>query len=149
MQSLNILNLNDHKLQTIVTKIPERKHLSILNINNILIRLQSVPRTLWSSGRGKSISTIVSLVTGVIRLISVITLYCKCWQNKYSCVLKCTRPYHPPTTGNDINLAPIPETIHSQPQLGVIQEILKYCDMNLAKFEHYKHHKSNHQTTKL
>ena len=95
VQSLNISNLNDHKLWTIATKIPKMKHFSILQL--------------------------------------------------YNCVPKYTRPHHPPTTSNDFNLTTILETIHSQPHQvtpQVIQEILKFCDVDLTKFESYKHCKS-------
>ena len=112
----------------------------------------SIPNTYWSSQVVKITPTILAPITVVIILISVITLYCKCWQNRYSCVPKYTRPQHPPTSSNYITLATFPVTVHSQshqvmPQ--VIQEILKSCDMDVEKFEGYKSCKANHQTTKV
>ena len=100
----------------------------------------------------KIIPTILTPITVVIILISVITLYCKCWQTTYGCVPKYTRPQHPPTPSSDINLATFQVTVHSPPQQimpQVIQEILKSFDMDLENFECYKHHKANHQATKV
>ena len=128
------------------------KHLSIFSINNTLTKFRSLPIISWSSKRVKFISTIGNPVTIVTILIPVIALYCKCWQNKNGCVPKYTRPQHIPSTSSDINLVTIPAPVYGQPHqvmIEVIQEILKSCDMDLAKFECYKHCKANHQTTKF
>ena len=127
------------------------KHLSISSINNTLTKLQSIPRTSWSSERVKFISTIVTPVTVIIILILIITLHCKCWQYENGCVPKYARP-QPPTSSSDINLAAILTLVHGQPHqvtTQVIQEILRSCDVDPAKFECYKSCKSNHQSTKV
>ena len=77
MQSMNISNLNDNKLQTLANKIPEIKHTSVFSINNTLMKLRSIPITSWSSKKGKFI-TIGTPVTVIIILHLVTTLYCKC-----------------------------------------------------------------------
>ena len=73
-------------------------------------------------------------------LISIITIYCKCWQNKSGCVPKYSR-HQCPLTSNDMHLAPTLTSDNSQlsqmtPQ--IIQEILKSHDINLERFKHYR-----------
>ena len=74
---------------------------------------------------------------GIIALI--IGLYCKCFQNRMSCVCKHTRPNTPPTNNTHIELQPIVDPIPDisgqlSPQL--VQEILKasgiYICQNLS-----------------
>ena len=88
----------------------------------------------------------------IIILLSLISLYCKCFQNKKGCVCKYTGPHSPPPNSTHINLEtilpPLPNNPdHISPQ--IIQEILKTCGVDLAKFECYKCHKARCQTTKV
>ena len=88
MQYLNIFSLHDHELQVIATEILEMKHFSIFSINNTLTKLHSILISHWSTHAVKVIPTILIPITVVIIVILIVTLYCKCLWNKYSCVPK-------------------------------------------------------------
>ena len=140
MQAQNISNFHDHNLWAIATKIPEMKDSSIFTINSTLTQLRSFPTKHWSANILKIVPTILIPLTIVMVLISIITIYCKCWQNKYGCVPKYTRPQWP-STSSGINLTTAPTSNDSQssqvtPQM--IQEILKSYDINLENFKCYK-----------
>ena len=150
MQSLNISSLHDPEIQVIATKIPEVKYFSIFSINNTLTKLHSILVTHWYAHVVKIIPTILIHLTVIIIVISIVTLYCWCWWNKYSCVPKCTRPQDSPTPSNDLNLTTFLASVHNQPHQvtpQIMWEILKYFDFDLEKIECYKHHKPQDQTT--
>ena len=48
MQSLDISITSDKTLISLADKIPEMKHMSVLNINNTITILRSSPPTFWS-----------------------------------------------------------------------------------------------------
>ena len=152
MQFLNISSLNDHSLQSIFTTVPKMKHLSIFSINSTSTKLWPVPIMSWHSKGIRFIPTIVTPVTVIITFFLVITLYWKYLWNENGCIHKYTRPQHLPATSSNINLSTISALVHGQPHQvtpQVIQEILRSCDVDLAKFECYKCCKSNHQPTKV
>ena len=113
MQSLNISSLHDHDLQAIA--IPQMKHLSLFSINNTLAKLCSILITHWATHIVKVIPYILTPITVVILIISIVSLYCKCWQNKY---VLCTQRHWTTTSpppSNDINLATFLTSVHRQP----------------------------------
>ena len=82
--------------------------------------------------------TLVSAL-GILGL--AIGLYCKCFQNKMSCICIHTRPNTLPNNDTHIELQPITNPMPEMsdqlsPQL--VQEILKAIGIDMSKFEHYK-----------
>ena len=153
MQSLNITSFTGDSLQNVASKIPKLKHMSVFSINNTLRKLRSLPFNFWSSTEVKLFSTIGTLIMVIIILLLIISLYCKCFWNKKGCVCQYAGPHSPSAPNSTlINLEtislPLPNNPdHISPQ--IIQEILKTCGVNLAKFECYKSHKAGCQTTKM
>ena len=92
MQSLNILNLTDNRLEGLASKILEMKHVSISSINSMLTKLRPFIPNFWSPMKVKMFLTISTplAVNSIITLL--IGLYCKCFWNGKSCVHKYTRP---------------------------------------------------------
>ena len=152
MQSLNISSLSDDSLQNLANKTPEMKHMSVLSINNTLTKIRLLPATSWLFMKVKLFSTIGTPIVVIIILLSVIILYCTCLHSKKGFVCKYTGPYYLPTNSTCINSDPISSPLpHNQDDIlpQVIQEILKTCGLDLAKFKLYKHHKARHQTSKV
>ena len=128
------------------------KHMSVFTINNTLVKIRSLPTAFWSSMEVKLFSNIDTSITVIIILLLLISLYCQCFQNKKGCVYKYTGPHSPPPNSTHIHLEtislPLPSNPdHISPQ--IIQEILKTCGVDLAKFKCYKCHKARFQTTKV
>ena len=82
IQCLNISNLTDYSLQKMANKIPQMKHMSMFSINNTLMKIRSLPPNFWSSMEVKLFSTIGTPIMVIIILLLLISLYCKCFQNK-------------------------------------------------------------------
>ena len=152
MQFLNISSLTDDSLQNLANKITEMKHMSVLSINNTLSKIRSLPPTFWSFTEVKLLSTIGTAIMVIIILSLVISLYCKCFLNEEGCVCKYTGPHSPPPNSTHINLETLlPPLSYNQDHISpqIIQEILKTCGVDVAKFKPHKHHKAGHQTTKV
>ena len=81
-----------------------------------------------------------------------IGLYCKCLQNRKSCVCKYTRPTSLPVNNTHIELElildPLPD-ISDQLSPQIIQETLKASGVDISKFKHYKQHKVKCHTATL
>ena len=136
MQSLNISSLTDDNLQNLASKIPEMKHMPVPSINNTFAKIRSLPPNFWSSKKVKLSSTIGTPIMVIITLLLLISLYCKCFQNKKGCVCKYTGLHSPPPYSTHLNLEtilpPLPNNPdHISPQL--IQQILKTCGVEFSK----------------
>ena len=149
MQSLNISSLTDNGLETLTSKIPEMKHVSISSINSTLTKLNWFMPNIWSPIKVKMFLTIGTPTAVIIILFLSIALYCKCFWNGKSCVHKHTRPVSLPVYNTHIELEPISKLLpDSSDQLSpqIIQEILKASGVDFSKFEHYKHCKAKCHT---
>ena len=108
------------------------------------------PNDLWSSIKVKMFSTI-GTCTSLIGIITfAIGLYCKCFQNKMSCVPKHHRLTTLPTNDTHVELQPIMNSIpdiSDQLSPQPVHKIFKVSGVDLSKFEHYKQCKTLHQTT--
>ena len=128
------------------------KHMSVFRVNNNFTNIRSSQPAFWSSTEVKLFSTIGTPITAIIILLLIISLCCKCFQNKKDCVHKYTGPNHCPPKSIHINLEKMLPSLsdnpfHISPQL--ILEILKTCGTDLAKFECYICHKARCQTTRV
>ena len=150
MQSLNTSSLTNNSLQNLANKISRMKHISVFSINNTSMKIRSIPPSFWSSMKIKLFSPIANPIMVIIILLLIIILYFKCFQNIKDCVCKYTGPHYPLPNSAHINpetiLLPLPNNQDDiSPQ--IIEEILKTCGVDLAKFKCYKHHKARFQTT--
>ena len=115
----------------------------------MIAKLRAYPHSFWSPMKVK-----IFLITGtpkvVISIIALsISLYCKCFQNRKSCVCKHTRVtsllVNDPYTELQQILDPLPN-ISDQLLPQIFQEILKASGVGFSKFECYKHHKAKCHT---
>ena len=86
-------------------------------------------------------STIGTPVAAVSIIVLSIDLYCKCSQNRKSCVCKHTGPITLPVNDTHIELQPIlnllPD-ISDQLLPQLIQKVLKASDVDFSKYECHK-----------
>ena len=74
-QSLNISSLFDNKLQILDNKIPKMKHVSIFNINSMLIKVMTYSHSFWSLMKVKMFLTIVTPIAAISIISLSIGLY--------------------------------------------------------------------------
>ena len=114
-QSLNISILTDDNLHNLGSRIPDMKHMPVLSINDTLMKLRSLPPNFWSSIKAKLFSTIGTPIMQNIILLLLISLYCKCFQNKWGCVCKYTGLHSLPPNSTHINLETISPPLPHNP----------------------------------
>ena len=149
MQSLNISSLTDNGLQFSANKIPEMKNISIFNINSMLAKLRIYPHSFWFPMKVKTFLTMGSPIVAISIIALPFGLYCKCFQNRMSCVCKYTRPTSLPVNDTHTELEQISDPlsdISDQLSPQIIQEILKASGVDFSKVEPYICHKTKHHT---
>ena len=153
---MNISSLMDDKLQDLAHNILEMKHVSIFSTNSTLTKLRTYPHNFWSSKKLKTFLTLGASVSVAGVIAQPIGSYCKCFQNKKSCVHKHTRLTTMPANDTHIELQPISNSvpdISDQLSPQIIQEILKASSVDISKFECYMQCKvlcqTSAQATKL
>ena len=124
-------------------------HVSIFNINGMLAKCRKYPHSFWFWMKVKTFSTIGTPVAAVSITALSVGLYCKCFQNRKSCVSKHTRLTTLPVNDTHIELQPISNPlpdISDQLSPQIIQEVLKASGVDFSRFESYKQFKVQHQT---
>ena len=152
MQSLDVSSTSDETLKSLANKKLEMKHMSVFSINNTLTKLRSPPPTFWSPTKVKLPSSIgTPIMTTIVLALIIITVYCKCFQNR-KVVYVNTLDHVPPLDKNQINLETILPPLPTNPDYvspQVIQEILKTCGVELEKFKCYNWCKARWQTVSV